>query len=58
MRESQTKKIPITLIIGDNEVKENVVSYREYSKTETITCTIDEFIKKLNDCIKDKKYNI
>ena len=58
MRESQTKKIPITLIIGDNEVKENVVSYREYSKTETITCTIDEFIKKLNDCVKDKKYNI
>ena len=58
MRESQTKKIPITLIIGDNEVKENVVSYREYSKTETITCTIDEFIKKLNNCIKDKKYNI
>ena len=58
MRESQTKKIPITLIIGDNEVKENVVSYREYSKTETITCTIDEFIKKLKERIKDKKYNI
>ena len=58
VRESQTKKIPLTLIIGDNEVKENKVSYRAYSKTETITCTIDEFISKIDDCIKNRKYNI
>ena len=58
MRESQTKKIPLTLVIGDNEVNKNMVSYREYSKNETVTCTIDEFIIKLNDCIKEKKYNI
>ena len=58
IRESQTKKIPLTLVIGDNEVNDNKVSYREYGKTETITCTIDEFISKLNDCIKNKEYNL
>ena len=35
IRESQTKKIPLTLIIGDNEVNTQTVSYREYGKTET-----------------------
>ena len=43
MRESQTKKIPLTLIIGDNEVKDGNVSYREFGKTETTTCKIDSF---------------
>ena len=42
MRESQTKKIPLTLIIGDNEVKDGNVSYREFGKTETTTCKIDK----------------
>ncbi len=58
MRESQTKKIPLTLIVGNSEVNDNMVSYREYGKTETITCTIDEFISRVNDCIKNKNYNI
>ena len=58
MRESQTKKIPLTLVIGDKESNNNKVSYREYGKTEVITCDIEEFINKVNECIKNKKYNI
>ena len=58
MRESQTKKIPLTLVIGDKEVNENMVSYREFGKTDVITCSVEEFIDKVNDCIKNKKYNI
>lgn len=58
MRESQTKKMPLTLVIGDKESNNNKVSYREYGKTEVITCDIEEFINKVNECIKNKKYNI
>ena len=58
MRESQTKKVPLTLVLGDNE-KDNIqISYREYGKQETITCSIDEFISKVNDCIKNKEQNL
>ncbi|MDO4341167.1 MAG: threonine--tRNA ligase [bacterium] len=58
MRESQTKKIPLTLIIGDNEVNTQTVSYREYGKTETKNLSIEDFVNKVEECIKNKKYNI
>ena len=58
MRESQTKKIPLTLVLGDNEKDNNQISYREYGKQETITCSIDEFIARVNECIKNKEQNL
>ena len=58
MRESQIKKMPITLIIGDNEVNNKQISYRKYGNQETYTCEIDEFISEINKCLKDRKYNI
>ncbi len=58
MRESQIKKMPITLIIGDNEVNKKQISYRKYGNQETYTCEIDEFISEISKCLKDKKYNI
>ena len=44
MRESQTKKIPFTLILGDKEKENKLVSYRKHGSTETETLSIDEFI--------------
>lgn len=58
MRESQTKKIPLTLVLGDKEVEDNTVSYREFGKQETITVSSVEFINLVTKCIEDKKYNI
>ncbi|MDO4376272.1 MAG: threonine--tRNA ligase [bacterium] len=58
MRESQTKKIPLTLVLGDNEKDGNQISYREYGKQETITCSIDEFVGRVNECIKNKEQNL
>ena len=58
MRESQTKKIPLTLVLGDKEVEDNGVSYREFGKTETNTISSEEFINLITKCIEDKKYNI
>lgn len=58
MRESQTKKIPLTLVLGDKEVETDSVSYREFGKQETITVSSTEFINLVTKCIEDKEYNI
>lgn len=55
MREAQMKKIPYTLILGDNEKNDNKISYRVYGKNETITVTWDEFLELLNKDIKEKR---
>ena len=55
MRESQTKKIPYTLIIGDNEKENKTISYRLHGKKETVTMSIKEFIDKINDEIINHK---
>ncbi len=52
MRESQTKKIPYTLVIGDKEVEGNAVNYRLHGSNETTSISIDEFISLLQDKIK------
>lgn len=54
MRESQTKKIPYTLIIGDKEKDSNSVSYREFGSTETTNISTSEFIDLLRNEIKNK----
>lgn len=58
MRESQTKKIPITLVIGDNEKESNFVNVRKYGVNETENIAFDEFTKLVLAAIKDKTRNI
>ncbi len=55
MRESQIRKNPYTLIIGDKELENNLVSYRLRGKEETITVKLDEFINQINDEILNKR---
>ena len=55
MRESQTKKIPYTLILGQNEVDNNLISYRKFGETETNTVDKEEFIDLINNVIKNKE---
>jgi threonyl-tRNA synthetase len=54
MRESQTRKIPYTLIIGDKELNNNTISYRKYGSEETVTLDINEFILQLNKEVSEK----
>ena len=49
IREAQTKKIPYQLVIGDNELASNNVTYRKFGHTEQITVSIDQFIKMIKD---------
>ena len=55
MRESQTKKIPYTLILGDKEKDTNTISYRVHGSNETTTMDTQEFIDKLINQIKEHK---
>ena len=45
MRESQTKKIPMSLILGDKERDNKEISYRLFGEKETTTLKLDDFIK-------------
>ena len=58
MRESQTKKNPITLILGDKEVENNTISYRKFGSTETYTLTKSDFYKLVKETIDARKQNI
>ena len=55
MRDSQTKKIPFSLILGDREKEGNLISYRMHGSNETTTLEIDEFIDHLSKTIAEKK---
>ncbi len=58
MRESQTKKVPITLILGDNEKDNNTISYRLFGSRETTTLSVDEFIHLIIESIEKKLRNL
>ena len=54
LRESQVKKIPYTLILGDNEKENKTISYRLFGSQETTTVSQEEFIKLLKEEIENK----
>ena len=54
IRQSNVMKNPYTLIIGDNERNNNLVSYRKYGSEETYSMSIDEFINLIKSEIKSR----
>jgi len=55
MRESVMKKIPYSIILGQKEVDNKNISYRTHGSEETITVSKEEFIKLINDKIKNRE---
>ena len=55
MRESQIKKIPMTLVIGDKEKEDRSVNYRLHGSKEANLVKLDEFINLVCDMIKNRK---
>ena len=55
LRESVIRKIPYMLILGQKEVDSKTVSYRRAGSEETVTVSLDEFIKLINEDITSKK---
>lgn len=54
MRESQTKKVPYTLVIGDKEVESNSVNYRLHGNKETKIINTDDFCSLIIEQINNK----
>lgn len=44
IRETQTMKIPYSLVLGDKEKALKQVTYRKYGETDQITVSFDEFV--------------
>ena len=53
MRESQVRKIPFTLILGDQERDNNTISYRLFGSKDTTTLSKEEFINLITNKIKN-----
>ena len=54
MRSGQMRKIPFALVIGDHERDDKTVTYRRFGAQEQVTVSIDEFLKLIDDEIKNK----
>lgn len=54
MRESQTKKIPYTLVLGDNEKENKTVTYRKHGSSDKETLSIDNFKELVLTQIEEK----
>ena len=57
MRESQKKKMPFTLILGNNERDHKTISYRLHGREETQTLPQEEFVSYLKEIIDQKVLN-
>lgn len=49
IRNAQIKKIPYTIVIGDNEINNNTLSVRKYGEQSEKTYKVSQFIEKLID---------
>ena len=54
MRELQTKKIPYILVLGQNEVDSNSISYRIHGSSDTTNVTRDKFMSLIKGEINEK----
>ena len=51
---SNKMKNPYTVILGDKERDNNIISYKKYGNDETISVSIEEFIKLIKEEIKKR----
>ncbi len=54
MREAQIKKIPLQLVVGDQEVEKNLVNVRRYGQKQANTVGLDEFISMIQQEVNNK----
>ena len=55
IREAQTNKIPVQLVLGEQEVNSNTVNLRRYGTKDSETLTVEELLEKLRNEIDNKE---
>jgi len=58
MRESQMKKVPISLVLGNSERDEETVTIRFFGKEDKKTMKLDEFISYVKVKIYNREYDL
>ena len=54
IRESQVRKVPYTLVVGDKEMETNAVAVRKYSEKDSATMNVEDFIKEVQEKIASR----
>ena len=54
LRNAQVNKIPYSIVIGDKERDNDVVTYRKYGEQAQVTVPTEEFIKLLHEIVDNK----
>ena len=54
IRESQVKKVPYTLVVGDKEMESNTAAVRKYGEKDSVTMDVDAFIKGVQEKIASR----
>ncbi len=57
LRNSQVRKIPYTIVIGDNEVNSHTLTYRRFGEKDQINSEVKDFVKMVQEEIKTRKNN-
>lgn len=55
IRESQTRKIPYTLVLGNNERDNNTITYRKFGEEKTTTVSTEKFLELISNQVKNYK---
>ena len=54
IREAQTSKIPLEIVVGDGEIADQSVTVRRYGRKEAVKMTLDEFLAAVNEEINSR----
>lgn len=55
IREAQTKKVPVQIVVGDGEVENQTVTLRRHGQQQSVTVSKEEFIAMMSLEIKEKQ---
>jgi threonyl-tRNA synthetase len=55
VREAQTSKIPVEVVVGEGEMNERSVTVRRYGKKEAVKMTLDEFLDAMIREIEERR---
>ena len=55
IRESETQKVPYTIVIGDDEIKAKKIAIRTHGSKKLKNKSVDKFLKDLKKQIEDRK---
>ena len=58
MRESQMKKVPVSLVLGNNERDEKTVTLRYFGSEDKETMSLDDFIKYIKEKNDSKSFKL